>query len=85
MKDENKLGQLAFNRLTILAALRADPQPSLKEQLREIEKQMVKLGWDGKAHVVTKTPAGFTISAPVPKGHVINVKQFQMNSKLKLR
>lgn len=84
-KRQNKLqlGQLAHNRLTILAALKAEVnQDSLKEQLREIEKQMVKLGWDGRAHIVQKVRDGFIIkSGPEDgEGKIIRVSPFKVGA-----
>ena len=80
--EEKELGQLAYNRLTILAALKTNVHPkSLKEQLREIEKQMVVLGWDGKAHIVTKIRDGFTIESSPKKGNIIRVKPLTLSGK----
>ena len=80
--EEKELGQLAYNRLTILAALKTNVHPkSLKEQLREIEKQMVVLGWDGRAHIVTKTRDGFTIESSPIKGNIIRVKPLALSGK----
>ena len=80
--EEKELGQLAYNRLTILAALKTNVHPeSLKEQLREIEKQMVVLGWDGRAHIVTKTRDGFTIESSSKKGTIIRVKPLALSGK----
>lgn len=78
-----QLGQLAFNRLQILDALKAERNvESLKEQLREIDKQMVLLGWDGKAHTVIMTSNGPRIKKPQlkPKGKIIRVKPFKMSA-----
>lgn len=50
---------------------------SLKEQLREIEKAMVILGWNGKAHIVKMTSRGPVLTYQTQKtGHVIMVKRF---------
>lgn len=79
---EKKLGQLAYNRLTILSALKTNVHPeSLKEQLREIERQMVVLGWNGKAHIVTKTRDGFTIKSSPIKGNIIRVNPLAISGK----
>lgn len=79
---DKKLGQLAYNRLIILTSLKAEVhQESLKEQLREIERQMVVLGWDGKAHIVSKVKDGFIIqSAPKKEGSIVRVKPFKMKA-----
>lgn len=77
------LGKFAFKRLQILGALKVGHTvDSLKEQLREIEKQMVQFGWDGKAHIVVMTGSGPRIQAqPKTKGNIINVTPFNMNKK----
>lgn len=82
LANERELGQLAYNRLTILSALKAEVHPdSLNEQLREIERQMVVLGWNGKAHIVVKLGDGFRIkSAPKRDGNIIKVRPFKMSA-----
>ena len=77
-----KLGQLAFNRLQILGLIKAGTHvESNKEQLREIEKQMVILGWDGKAHTVIQTKGGLVIkSKPKRDGHIIRIKPFKLGA-----
>lgn len=77
-----RMGQLAFNRLQILDALKAGRNvESLKEQLRELEKQMVLLGWNSKEHKVIMTNNGPRIkSQPKTKGRIIRVKPFKMSA-----
>ena len=79
------LGEFAFKRLQILGALKVEHNVyNLKEQLREIEKQMVQFGWDGKAHIVIMTASGPRIQdRPKTKGNIINVTPFNMNKKSK--
>lgn len=82
-----KLGKLAMARVELLGALDAGRKNeyvagkiSLKEQLRELEKAMVILGWDGKAHVVRQTKLGPVIVKKHRKGHVISVQRFNTHA-----
>lgn len=84
-EQEKKLGEFAFKRLQILAALKEGRTvESLKEQLREIEKKMVHYGWDGKAHIVRYTSDGLRVirHKTPPKGTIIRVKPFNMKVRI---
>jgi hypothetical protein len=79
------LGQLAFNRLQILNAISYGRNvDSLKEQLREIEKQMIRLGWDGEPHKVSMTADGPELIKyyQKPEGHIIGIKPFSVGAEL---
>lgn len=82
---ERKLGRLGFDRLQLLGLVNAGSHVSYnKEQLREVEKEMIKLGWDGKAHTITCGKDGFRLSKePVSQGHIIRVKPFKLDSKIR--
>ena len=85
INNESRLGGLAFNRLQLLNLINAGSHVSYnKEQVREIEKEMVILGWDGLAHTVTCGKYGFRLKKnPVTRGHIIRVKPFKLNSKIR--
>ena len=76
-----QLGEFAFKRLQLLSAVKAKRNvESLKEQLREIEKSMVRLGWNAKAHVVIMTPDGPRVKQEPTEGIVIRAKPFQIKA-----
>lgn len=79
VRDEVRLGQLAFNRLQVLSAIDVGHNVSmLKEQLREIEKSMVHLGWDGEPHLVRMVEGQpRLVKQEKPDGIVIAVKPFK--------
>lgn len=85
INDERKLGRLAFNRLQLLGLVNAGSHVSYNnEQIREVEKEMIKLGWNGMAHTVTSGADGFRLkNRPVTQGHIIKVKPFKLNSKIR--